>query len=199
MDVDAGALERAISKEHRSPRVIEVQLRELRVMSLRKAGLSYDEVADAMEKRHGDPMTGRAVAGLIARVLRRYSAQAAETMEILRRLELERLEQATIVVAQRLQAMGKPRDDKGHVSWDASVIREWVRLSESKRKLLGLDLDASEAPDTPGTGVGQFGIGGPQTIVVHTVPMSEEPPDDDDGPPGVDEAQDAAEDVEQGE
>lgn len=104
-----------------SKRRLTAKQREVKALELRLAGGTYDQIAEAM----GISRTGAYKA--VARALDRLNQQSLEDAERLRRLELERLERATLAIAQRVK--------EGHLR----SIDRWIRLSESRRKLLGLD------------------------------------------------------------
>ena len=116
--------------------------RRVKALELRKTGGSYRQIGRALgvsqETAHKDVMHG----------LAELATQAHGHAEEYRALEVERLDVAILAVATLVRA------------GDLAAIDRWIRLSESRRKLLGLDLPVKVAPTTPdgeesyaGTGV----------------------------------------------
>lgn len=101
--------------------------RHVRAFELRKTGASYRDIAYqlgvSVAQAHED----------VQRVLGELHALALTGAQDYVNLELERLDAAQFALYQHLD------------SGDPQVINSWVRVSESRRKLLGLDA----APKVP--------------------------------------------------
>jgi hypothetical protein len=95
--------------------------RHIQAFELRKAGASFREVAATLgvsvATAHED----------VQRVLAELTAQRAASAAEYVQMELERLDAAQFALFQHL--------DTG----DPQIINAWVKVSESRRKLLGLD------------------------------------------------------------
>jgi hypothetical protein len=99
-----------------------------RALELRKSGASYRQIGEAlsisMQRAHQ----------LVMDELDHLAQLRLRNVDELRRLELERLEMASIPVVAKLK--------KG----DLKAAMVWIKLSESRRKLLGLDAPLKIAP-----------------------------------------------------
>ena len=102
-----------------------------RALELRKSGASYRQIGEAigisMQRAHQ----------LVMDELDRLAQLRLGNVDELRRLELERLEMASIPVVAKMK--------KG----DLRAALVWIKLSESRRKLLGLDAPVKFAPTDP--------------------------------------------------
>lgn len=96
--------------------------RQTRALELRRDGLTYREIAEKV----GYKGPSSAYRGIMA-ALRRTQQPPADA---LRKLELERLDLAAAAIVEKVLA------------GDLQAIDRWVRLSESRRRLLGLDAPA---------------------------------------------------------
>lgn len=96
-------------------------------VSLRTQGLSYRAIADTWEKQTGSKISKTTVQSDIAGELRSLAEQTRNEAEHYRDIELMRLDMAMSAIAQKVS--------QGHVG--AGSL--WVKISESRRKLLGLD------------------------------------------------------------
>lgn len=107
------------------------QENRIRALELRKSGASYRQIGEAigisMQRAHQ----------LVMDELDRLAQLRLGNVDELRRLELERLEMASIPVVAKLK--------KG----DLKAAMVWIKLSESRRKLLGLDAPLKIAPTDP--------------------------------------------------
>jgi len=102
-----------------------------RIVGLRRRGLTYAQISEVLAKGTdgGEPigLTESGVAGLVRRYLRRIETEATESVEELRVLENERLDELIAVHAQR----ARDGDTKS-----AGVV---LRAMERRAKLNGLD------------------------------------------------------------
>ena len=96
-------------------------------MSLRAQGLSYRAIADAWEKQTGKTVSKTTVQNDIARELQSLSEQTRSEAKHYRDIELIRLDMAMSAIAKKVS------------SGDVAAVNAWVKISESRRKLLGLD------------------------------------------------------------
>lgn len=113
-------------------RRIDAAEKRRRALSLRKAGLTYEQIAQTpRDKARGDmrPLfssRGRAHEA-VAAVLRAVDADAAEDASVVRDLELARLDDLQAGVWKRA------------VTGDADAVSTVLRVMERRTKLLGLD------------------------------------------------------------
>ena len=112
-------------------RVIGAEKRA-RVLELRKLGFTLAEIGAQLGK-----ISAQRVHKILMEELERLAMLTLGNADALRRLELERLEIASIPVVAKLK--------KG----DLKAAAVWIRLSESRRKLLGLDAPIKVAPTDP--------------------------------------------------
>jgi AcrR family transcriptional regulator len=95
--------------------------RRLKAFDLRKAGASYRQIA---RKLGVSPQTiHEDVKAVLAELAEQRLSSAAEYVQV----ELERLDMAQLALYQHLD------------SGDPGIVNAWVKVSESRRKLLGLD------------------------------------------------------------
>lgn len=113
-----GATDRAIAAERR-----------VQALELRKAGLTYDQIAERIG------ISRSQAHGYVTKALNALDAKAAETAEQLRRLEVERIDK--MLSGLWLRAVGT-RD----VPSDPLVVDRVVKLMERRARLLGLDAPA---------------------------------------------------------
>ncbi len=111
-------------------RIIGAEKR-LKALELRKCGASFAEIGKALA------ISTQRAHKIVMEELERLALQRLGTADELRRLESERLDMASIPVLTQLK--------KGSVS----AAFAWIRLSESRRKLFGLDAPTKIAPTTP--------------------------------------------------
>lgn len=100
----------------------------IKALELRKSGATYRQIGESigisMQRAHQ----------LVMDELDRLAQLRLGNVDELRRLELERLEMASIPVVAKLK--------KG----DLRAAMVWIKLSESRRRLLGLDAPLKIAP-----------------------------------------------------
>ena len=98
------------------------------VLQMRLSGATYSQIKES---------TGLSIS-MIHKILQRHVKKVIDKMTLdtkaLVKLEEERLDMALLSLAPKVRA--------GHLG----AIDRWVKVSESRRKLLGLDAQASEAP-----------------------------------------------------
>src|SRR3990172_2404367 len=104
-----------------SPRRARAAERRLQALELRIRGMKYREIGAELH------VTGSAAYKACARALREISARTGETAELLRRLEVERLDS--------LWAAAFPGALKG----DPATVRACLAIMERRARLLGLD------------------------------------------------------------
>lgn len=111
-----------------APKFLNRLERDKVVLQMRLAGATYSQIKET---------TGLSTT-MIHNILRRHVKKVTEKMTLdtqaLVKLEEERLDMALLSLAPKVRA--------GHLG----AIDRWVKVSESRRKLLGLDAQASEAP-----------------------------------------------------
>jgi DNA-binding CsgD family transcriptional regulator len=95
--------------------------RRVKVLELAKAGASFRQIARALNVSHE---TARKDLAAVMDALKQEQIAGAEE---LRAMELERLNMAMAGIAQRVR------------QGDLGAIDRWIKLCESRRKLLGLD------------------------------------------------------------
>jgi hypothetical protein len=95
--------------------------RHIQAFELRKAGASFREIAATLGVSVGTAYED------VQRVLAELTAQRQATAAEYVAMELERLDAAQFALFQHLD------------SGDPQIVNSWVRVSESRRKLLGLD------------------------------------------------------------
>lgn len=98
--------------------------RRVKALDLRIAGMSFRLIGERLG------VSGKTAHLDVRAALSELAEQQHASAEQYRALELERLDRAVLALAGKLQ--------KG----DPQVINSWVRVSESRRKLLGLDAPA---------------------------------------------------------
>lgn len=119
--VQKGVLSMPNANSPNSPRRVRATQRQLEAIQYRIAGLSYE----AIGKRLG--ISGVSVAKLIKRALQTYYSRIGEEIEVLRRIELERLDVAQSAIW------------NGVVNGDLEAIDKFLRISARRSALLGLD------------------------------------------------------------
>ena len=105
--------------------------RRVAAVQLRMAGASYRTIAQKLGVSHVQAFKD------VRAALKTTRVELTETTEEMITLEYARLEAATLAIAERVM--------KG----DLKAIDCWIRLSESRRRLLGLDAPNKIAPTTP--------------------------------------------------
>lgn len=121
-----------MSKSRTSKDRLQAVERRLLVLEARKAGYSYQQIADQLGISKGT------VCKDLTRVLAEYHARTAEEVERLRALETERLDHM-------LRGIW-PRATSGHLG----AIERALKIMERRAKLLGLDGPIKIAPTDPG-------------------------------------------------
>lgn len=96
--------------------------RRFKAFELRKAGASYRQIGRKLG------VSGKTAHEDVQAVLADLVAQSLTSAAEYRTLELERLDAAQLALYQHLE------------SGDPQIVNAWVKVSESRRKLLGLDL-----------------------------------------------------------
>ncbi len=104
--------------------------RRLKAFELRKAGASYRDIA----RKVG--VSGKTAYEDVQAVLRDLMEQQRESAAEYVTMELERLDMAQLALYQHLD------------SGDPQIISSWVKVSESRRKLLGIDAQPLPTPAT---------------------------------------------------
>lgn len=145
---------RAFSEKHRISSAERLEKLE-RVFALMVVGKSERQIAVEMGV---SPSGAHAMCRAIIDI---YTERRGELADKYRSMELQRLEHATAALA--------PKVKKGNLL----AIDRWVRLSESRRKLLGVDAPTKQAVSGPD--------GGP-VRVEFVFPEDGEQPDSDDDP-----------------
>jgi len=105
--------------------------KRLRALELRKCGASFAEIGKALG------ISTQRAHKIVMEELERLALQRLGTADELRRLESERLDMASIPILTQMK--------KGIMS----AAFAWIRLSESRRKLHGLDAPVKVAPTNP--------------------------------------------------
>lgn len=96
--------------------------RRLKAFELRKAGASYRQIGRKLG------VTGKTAHEDVRAVLAELAETRLESAAEYVALECERLDMAALALYQHLE------------SGDPQIINSWVKVSESRRKLLGLDM-----------------------------------------------------------
>lgn len=115
--------------------------RKLKALELRKARASYRAIGKALN------VSGVQAYRYVQSALAEIAAKTSENAEQLRNLELESLDMAAVAIAKQVK------------NGEIAAIAEWRRLSESRRKLLGLDAPDKVAPTNPEGTEPYFGAG----------------------------------------
>jgi hypothetical protein len=110
-----------MAKSQASRDIVLAREREVQALELRKAGATYEAIGAKLG------MTAQGAHAVVKRVLERMSAETDEAAAEVRRLELERLDTAVLAIASQVK--------RGNLG----AIDRWLRISESRRKLLGID------------------------------------------------------------
>ena len=135
--MDTQALQSAISSDLRR---IDIEQRWKLALDLRRAGYSYDHISE--ECGYASP---ESAAAAIRRALKRWGTSAAED---LRALELERLDEITRTLWPAVMA------------GDTESISLYLKVSERRAKLCGLDLTRQEVTHKGGGNQTMIVIGG---------------------------------------
>jgi hypothetical protein len=107
----------------------EVAERWAKALSLRKAGASYDQIARQLG--YAD------ASGAYLAVQKALLATIQEPADELRQMEIERLDMICLAIVAEVK--------KGHLG----AIDRWLKVSERRAKLLGLDAPQKVAATTP--------------------------------------------------
>lgn len=113
-------------KGARTDQTVQAIDRQLKALELRKAGASYQAIADTLGYAHPSG-AAEAVKAALKAVIR-------EPAEEVRTLELERLDMALLSIAQSVRA------------GNFGAIDRWVKLAERRARLLGLDRPQAHFP-----------------------------------------------------
>lgn len=105
--------------------------RQIKAFELRKAGASYRDIGAQLGVSH--KTVHEDVQDVLAELAEQRLASAAEYVT----LELERLDAAQLALFQHLD------------SGDPQIVNAWVKVSESRRRLLGLDAPTKVAQTNP--------------------------------------------------
>lgn len=100
---------------------VTARARELEALELRKKGMSYDAIGEAL----GISKSGAYLC--VMRALESITKEAAEEADAVRQLELERLDAALVGLSTRIQ------------HGDPAAVTAMIRVSERRARLLGLD------------------------------------------------------------
>jgi hypothetical protein len=119
-----------------SEKKVKLAERRQRAIALRKAGASYRAIAQAIVKDFPDfpNYTESMACKDVHSVLEELNDQALEDAEIMRRLESERLDLASMAIARQVQA------------GDLQAVDRWIKLIEARAKLWGLHLPPADRP-----------------------------------------------------
>lgn len=117
----------------RSPEKVNALDRRIRVLDLRKQHFSLRDIARVVKVSH------QTVKNDLDQSLQELSKTEQHKTEEYRMLELQRLER----VSHHVLTSALSTDKDGKVSVNLQAVEEYRRLSESRRKLLGLDMPAS--------------------------------------------------------
>jgi hypothetical protein len=128
--------------------------RPIRAFELRKQGYSYREIGAALGVSH--KTAHEDVQRVLAELATLRQASAAEYVD----LELERLDMAQQALAVHLE------------TGDPQIINSWVKVSESRRKLLGLDAPQKIAATNP-DGTVPAAYAELRTVVLAMLPMEQ--------------------------
>lgn len=132
--------------------VINTARRREIVLELRKQGKTYRAIAEAVRQQLGDELPAgwdeRYAYKDVKRELDRLRDEIAEDAQMIRQLELERLDLALDAIL--------PMVRKGNLG----AVDRLIRLSESRRKLLGLDAPQRQEMAGPGGEALQMNIAG---------------------------------------
>ena len=96
-------------------------------VSLRTQGLSYRAIAEAWQKQTGKKISQTTVQTDIVAELQKIAEQTRWEAKHYQQLELTRLDMAMSAIAKQVAA------------GEVNAVNAWVKISESRRKLLGLD------------------------------------------------------------
>jgi hypothetical protein len=128
--------------------------RRLKAFELRKAGASYRQIGRKLS------VSGKTAHEDVQRVLAELAEQRLESAAAYVALECERLDMAALALFQHLE------------SGDPQVINAWVKVSESRRKLLGLDAPTKIAATNP-DGTAPAAYAELRTMVLAMLPMEQ--------------------------
>ncbi len=118
-----------------SPEKARLVERRQKAFALRKAGATFRAIAlqvalEFQQPKYNEALASRDVAHVMTYLITLSMADAEE----FRQMELERLDVAQIAIARQVQA------------GDLFAIDRWIRLIETRCKILGLYLPAAERP-----------------------------------------------------
>ena len=112
---------------------LRIAQRRQRVLALRKLGGSYRDIARAIAQEFDQPGYEQgAVSKDLSQILDELHQLTLQDAEQLRQMELERLDAAQIAIARQVQA------------GDLYAIDRWIRIIETRCKILGLYLPPAE-------------------------------------------------------
>lgn len=102
-----------------------VAQRQRAALEYRKQGLPYRGIAQALGVSHQQAFRD------VRSAIKEFRAATKETTEELVHLERESLDMASVAIASQV------------TRGDLKAVEVWIKLSESRRKLLGLDADSN--------------------------------------------------------
>jgi hypothetical protein len=108
-----------------------------RVLRLRRDGLTYDQISEALTKGTDggppDAITERGAASAVAQYVAELLSEDSETAEVLRQIDGERLERMFSRLEADLMRAGEDRAER------RAIIHSQIRILERAAKLNGLD------------------------------------------------------------
>jgi hypothetical protein len=128
--------------------------RPIRAFELRKQGYSYREIGAALGVSHKTAHED------VQRVLAELAETRLESAAAYVALECERLDMAALALFQHLE------------TGDPQIINSWIKLSESRRKLLGLDAPTKIAATNP-DGTAPAAYAELRAVVLAMLPMEQ--------------------------
>lgn len=127
------------SKTH--PRRVNRAENQLKSLQLRKAGFTYQEIADQLGMTKGNAHK------LVASAMQEWKDASGEVADELRALEAARLDHATRAIWTQV------------INGNHGAIDRMLRIMDRRARLLGLDAPSKIAPTSP-DGQGEYGGGG---------------------------------------
>lgn len=124
--------------------------RERQAIELRKAGLTYDQIAARLQPHEdGRPLSRQAACAMVKRAMDRLRGETSEIADEVRALETERLDALLASLWDRA------------TGGDDSAVDRVLRIMKRRAELLGLDAPAKSELSSPG--------GAPLSIAVRFV------------------------------
>lgn len=155
-----------------SPRQVHAAERRLFVLELRRGGVTYHQIARRVRAHYGPAVPSsydaRHACKDVHRMLRQLQTETAEAAEVVRRLELERLDELQLAVWPQARA------------GDLQAIACVLRIMEKRSRLLRLDAPMQVAPTSlAGTPLADSPALTPETLVA-LLAMTQAQPDPPD-------------------